>query len=384
MKDREMKKTPYHSAINRVLVIPIFLVSLFSSDLDAQDSVKNTSVQADDYSTTIIASGFKLPWAHEFLPNGDILVTERGGSIKVVRDGAILVNSVANVPEVYFAGQGGLLDIMLDADFNTNRTLYLSYAFGELKGNATRLISASLTSNGGNYQLEKIKNIFTASPLKNAPQHYSGRIAQMPDSTLLLTVGDGFDYREQAQTLDNHLGKIIRINRDGSVPSDNPFVDHVGAKPEIWSYGHRNHQSLVVANGIVYQNEHGPKGGDEVNIIKPGVNYGWPIITYGRDYSGAQITPYTQYPDMQQPLVDWTPSIAPSSMTYYDDKLYATALVEQSIRALSIEDDKIVDHGPTFSAIKGRIRDIAVGPDNAFYVLTDGDQAQLIKITPTP
>jgi len=356
---------------------------ILSAEVNAQDTIQNTPHRTDDYYTTIVASGFTQAWAHEFLPNGDILVTERIGNIKIVRNGEILASNVNNVPEVYFAGQGGLLDIMLDDDFANNATLYLSYAYGSAKGNATRLVSATLNQSGDTYQLDNIKNIFTASPLKDTPQHYSGRIEQMPDGTLLLGIGDGFDYREQAQKLDSHLGKIIRVNRDGSVPADNPFVSRDGALPEIWSYGHRNHQSLAIANGVVYQNEHGPKGGDEVNIIRPGINYGWPVITYGRDYNGAQVTPYTDYPGMQQPSVDWTPSIAPSSMVFHRNQLFVTTLAEQSIRALSISGEKVSDLGIVFSGIKGRIRDISVGPDYNLYVLTDGDQSQLIRITET-
>ena len=360
------------------------LVGLLASLLSASIHAQHTDIDTPKYSTTVIASGLTQAWAHEFLPNGDILVTERGGALKVVRDGSILSADVSNVPEVYYAGQGGLLDIMKDADFANNRLVYLSYAYGSAKGNATRLISAKLEVNGDSYQLTEIKNIFTASPLKQTPQHYSGRIAQMADGTLLLTVGDGFDYREQAQKLDNHLGKIIRINRDGSVPANNPFVDRKSAKPEIWSYGHRNHQSLVVANGVVYQNEHGPKGGDEVNIIQPGANYGWPVITRGRDYNGAQVTPYTEYPGMQQPLVNWTPSIAPSSMVFHKGNLFVTPLAKQFIRVLSVSHDggKIVDQGKAYHTIEGRLRDISVGPDDKLYVLTDGDQAQLIRINP--
>jgi glucose/arabinose dehydrogenase len=362
------------------LTLSILLLSgLVSGAINAQHSATET----DDYFTTVVASGFDQPWAHEFLPNGDILVSERVGSLKVVRNGEILSQAVSNLPDSYYAGQGGLLDVMLDVDFSNNRRLYLSYAFGSADGNATRLISATLNPSGDSYSLENIKVIFTASPLKKTPQHYSGRIAQMDDGSLLLTVGDGFDYREYAQQLDNHLGKIVRINSNGSVPANNPFLAQQGAMPEIWSYGHRNHQSLVIANGVVYQNEHGPKGGDEVNIIEAGLNYGWPVITYGRDYNGALVTPYTEYPDMQQPLVDWTPSIAPSSMAFHMGKLYVAALAEQSIHMLTTDGETINDQGIVFNAIEGRIRDIAVGLDNHLYVLTDGDQAQLIKITQT-
>lgn len=365
--------------MKKLSVTLLLLASLASSVINAQ----HTATETDDYSTTVVASGFNQPWAHEFLPNGDILVTERVGNLKIVRDGKILEQVVSNVPESYYAGQGGLLDIMLDSDFDRNRTLYLSYAFGSSSGNATRLVSATLNTNGDNYALENINILFTASPLKQTPQHYSGRIAQMGDDSLLLTVGDGFDYREDAQRLDNHLGKIIRINRDGSIPADNPFLAQRGAKPEIWSYGHRNHQSLVIADGVVYQNEHGPKGGDEVNIIEAGLNYGWPVITQGRDYNGASVTPYIEYTDMQQPLVDWTPSIAPSSMTFHMSKLYVASLAEKSIRMLTTDGETINDQGIVFEAIEGRIRDIAVGLDKHIYVLTDGDQAELIKITQT-
>ena len=356
------------------------LLCVLASLLNVSANAQNTKAQADNYSTTIIASGLNQAWAHEFLPDGDILVTLRTGAIKVVRNGKVLSSEVSNVPEVYYRGQGGLLDILLDADFNKNRIIYLSYAHGSPEGNATRLISAKLNTSDDSYRLDNIDELFTASPLIQTPQHFSGRIAQMADSTLLLTIGDGFDYREESQKLNSHLGKIIRINRDGSVPADNPFVSRQDAKPEIWSYGHRNHQGLTIANGVVYQNEHGPKGGDEVNIIQAGLNYGWPVITFGRDYNGAQITPFTKYPGMQQPLVDWTPSIAPSSMVFHQNKLYVTTLAEQSIRMLSVDGNKIIDLGIVFSSIKGRIRDISVGPDGDLYVLTDGD-AQLIKIT---
>ncbi len=363
---------------NTILICAV-LSGLLSSYLNAQ----HTAFAGEGYTTKVIASGFEQPWAHDFLPNGDILVTERIGSIRVVRAGQILADKVENLPEVYYAGQGGLLDLMLDADFANNKIIYITYAHGTSNSNALRLVSARLVATNRSYQLDNIIELFTAAPLKKAPQHYSGRIAQMEDGTLLVGVGDGFDYREEAQKLNSHLGKIVRLNRDGSIPEDNPFVSRNGAKPEIWSFGHRNHQSLVIANGIVYQNEHGPAGGDEVNIIRAGQNYGWPVITRGRDYNGAQITPYTEYPGMQQPLVDWTPSIAPSSMAFHQGKLYVTALAEQSIRQLELDGENITDRGIVFPAIEGRIRDISSHTNGKLYVLTDGAQAQLIEIDPT-
>ncbi len=364
------------------LALQIFvwcLITVMSVTVSAQ----HVPVVTDDYRTEVVASGLNQPWAAAHLPNGDILITERGGTLRVVRGGKLLDQAVDNVPEVYFAGQGGLLDVLIDADFDTTKRIYLSFAHGTSDANAIRLISAQLNPLGDSYRLENVTPIFTASPLKRAPQHYSGRIEQLNDKTLLLTVGDGFDYREHAQKLDSHLGKIIRINRDGSVPQDNPFIGNEKAKPEIWSYGHRNHQAIALIGDAVYQNEHGPQGGDEVNLITPGTNYGWPIATIGRDYNGARISPFTSYPNTQAPLVDWTPSIAPSSMAFYRGRLYVTALAEQSIRALSVEGDAVKDLGKVFTGIEGRLRDISVGIDDTLYVLSDGDQAELIKITLT-
>ena len=337
--------------------------------------------QTDDYRIDIVSDGLTQPWAAAHLANGDILVTERAGALRLIRNGILVEAPIEGVPEVYFAGQGGLLDVHIDTDFNINKTVYLSYATGSLSANAIRLVSAKLMSRNGIYTLEDVKPIFTASPLKRAPQHYSGRIAQLADNTLLLAVGDGYDYREEAQKLNNHLGKIIRIKPDGSVPANNPFINTSKVKPEIWSYGHRNHQALTLVNGEVYQHEHGPQGGDEVNLIKPGLNYGWPIATKGRDYNGARISPFTEYPNTEAPLLDWTPSVAPSSMAYANDHLYVTTLAEQSIRALSVNGEKVNDLGKVFTEIKGRVRDISVGIDHHLYVLSDGDNAKLMRIT---
>lgn len=332
---------------------------------------------ANEAKITTVTEGLELPWAMEFLPNGDILVTEREGKLRVIRDGILLDNAIDGTPDVYFAGQGGLLDIMLDVDFANNQKLYLSYATGDRKANSTQLMSATLDG----MRLKNQRILFTASPMKSTAHHFAGRIAQMDDGSVLLTVGDGFNYREQAQTLDNHFGKIVRINQDGSPHRDNPFLNTDNAKPEIWSYGHRNMQALNVVNGVVYENEHGPEGGDEVNIIEPSLNYGWPVISYGIDYNGAQITPFTEYQGMQQPKVNWTPSIAPSSMTYHKNHLYVTSLAEQSVRKLSIDGDKITDKGIVFKQLNTRLRDIVSAPDGDLYILTDGGNAKLVKVS---
>lgn len=340
-----------------------------------------------------LADGLSSPWAMAFLPNGDILVTERAGQIRIVRDGQLLDQTISGVPEVLEAGQGGLMDIKLDRNFQSNQTIYLSYAHGKARANATRLVSATLVDN----ELQNVKVLFTGDE-RSTSHHYGARIAQLKDNTLLMAVGDGFNYREHAQRLDSTLGKIIRINQNGQAPSDNPFINTDGARPEIYSIGHRNQQALIVADlsdsgEVIIENEHGPKGGDEINLIRPGNNYGWPVITYGIDYNGARISPYTEYQGMQQPNIDWTPSIAPSSMAYYTGtlfeqwhgSLFVTSLAEQSIRRITFLGEQFTDHGIVFDELdKQRYRDIQAGPGGALYVLTDGTPAHILRITPKP
>ena len=338
--------------------------------------------QADQeaYQTETLVEGLPASWAMAFLPNADVLLTQRSGALRVVRNGKLIESSVAGVPDVHYAGQGGLLDVMLDQNFSENNKIYLSYSHGEKKSNTARLVSASLIASGDSYKLEDFKVLFDAKPSRKTSHHYAARIAQLDDGTLLFSVGDGYNYREDAQTLDNHFGKIIRINSDGSVPQDNPFLGNKDAAPEIYSFGHRNQQGLVVVNGVIYEHEHGPRGGDEVNVINAGTNYGWPIATYGIDYNGATITPYTKYEGMQSPLVNWTPSIAPSSLTEHKGFLYASSLAERSIRKLDISGDTIEDKGKVFTKLTERMRDIVSGPDGHLYVLTDGNGAKIIKI----
>ena len=304
----------------------------------------------------------------------------------MIRDGELAVAPVAGVPEVYVAGQGGLFDVLPDPDFENNRLVYLSYAHGDAKANATRVARARLEDDA----LVDLQVIFTAEPMKATPHHYGGRMLMLGDGTLLVTVGDGFNYRERAQTLDNHFGKVVRILSTGGAPGDNPFVDTPDALPEIYSYGHRNPQGIVLAGDTVYLHEHGPRGGDELNRIEPGANYGWPAITYGLDYTFARVTPYTSLEGMQQPLVDWTPSIAPSGMTYYDGELFGdwngdlfvTALVEKSARRVDLENGAVVGQERLFTLFDERLRDIRSGPDGALYILTDSEEGRVIRATP--
>lgn len=339
-----------------------------------------------------LAEGLVNPWSLAFLPDGSILVTERDGKLRVIRDGKLVETPVAGVPTAYVKSQGGFFDILLHPDFATNRTIFLSYAAGTPDKNATRVISATFDGAA----LSDIKTIFETRTKKNTPVHYGGRLALLPDRTLLITVGDGFDFREKAQDLSSGLGKTVRVNLDGSIPADNPFASKEGALPEIWSYGHRNEQGLAVdaATGTVWATEHGPMGGDELNIIEPGANYGWPIATYGLDYSGAQITPFTEYEGTRQPVKYWRPSIGPSGLAVIQGDLFAGwkgdllvgALAKTALHRLDIENGAVV--GEERYLVGERVRDVREGPDGAIYVTTeDHDGApvgKVLRLTPGP
>ena len=242
-------------------------------------------------------------WSFVFLSEDRVLFTEMSGKLKIASLSNKFINEIDGTPLVQYSGQGGLSDLALDPDFESNNTIYLSYSAKDQNKNTTLfLISAELNGNS----LENSKVIFQAKAPRRSPIHLGAKIAFLNDGTLLLTSGDGFDHMEKAQTLDNHFGKIIRINKDGSIPKDNPFLDVKGALPEIYTYGHRNMQGLLVTkSGEVYEHEHGPRGGDEMNHIEPSLNYGWPAITYGIDYSGAVISPFTEKEGMEQPLLYW-------------------------------------------------------------------------------
>lgn len=326
---------------------------------------------------------FTKPWTAQQLPDGRWVVTERKGFLVVINtDGSTQREPVA-LPGLYFKGQGGLLDFALTQDFSLSHRVLISYAQGDDEHNRLVVVSAKFDDG----KLSDIQEIFRVTPDKATPVHFAGRLAVLDDGTWLLSSGDGFDYREQAQVKSSQLGKILRFREDGSAPQDNPFAD----APYVYSLGHRNPQGLIVdpQTNIVYQHEHGPAGGDEINLIEPGHNYGWPVITNGLDYSGARITPFTEYPGMQQPALDWTPSVAPSGMALYhgkrfaslDNHLLVTTLKAQQLLAVNLSQSPIRSER-IFATIEQRLRDVAVGADEAIYVLTDGYDAQLLRITP--
>ena len=343
---------------------------------------------SQDYQIEIAARGLEHPWSIDWLPDGRALVTERPGRLRLIEGGKLLETPIEGVPEVYAASQGGLFEALPDSNFDSNQLLYLSFAHGTPEANATRVIRARLEG----MRLVDQEILFTASPTKDTPVHYGGRMTFLPDGTLLIGLGDGFDYREQAQKLDNHLGKIVRINTDGSVPTGNPFVDMDGALPEIFSYGHRNIQGLLydAETQKVWQHEHGPRGGDEINLVRAGDNYGWPVATHGIDYSGALVSPYETRSGMVDPLLVWTPSIAPSGMTLYRGDLFpqwagdlfVTALAAHQLIRVDIVDGSPADQHIMLSDRGERLRDVRTGPDGALYVLVDSKDGKVLRITP--
>lgn len=367
------------------LVLPLIGAALASVPAQAVEVIEPSR-----YQVTEIATGLDHPWGMAFLPDGSMLVTERNAGLRVIRDGVLLPDPVANVPPTFVSGQGGLLDVVLHPDFAQNQTIYLTYSSGDDSASATTVARARYDA-AANALLD-VMVIFAVYPTKDTPQHYGGRMVFLPDGTFVLTLGDGFDFREQAQKLDSDLGKFVRLNADGSIPADNPFLGRDGARPEIFTYGHRNPQAIVFnpLDGRIYAHEHGPKGGDEINLIEGGRNYGWPAITYGLDYSGAMITPYTELPGMEQPLHVWTPSIAPAGMSVYTGDLFAgwkgdlivAALVSTDLRRIDMEGGKVVGEYSLLSEREERLRDVRMAPDGALYVLTDEDDGKVLRVVP--
>jgi len=346
---------------------------------------------AGDLVVQTVAKGLDHPWAIAFLPDGRMLVTERPGRMRIVAKDGGLSPALSGVPKVFAAGQGGLLDVALDRSFTQNRTIYFCYA-EPVDGGARTALARARLSDEATPRLDAVGVIFRqAGPLSSA-NHFGCRIVQTPDDNLFLTLGEHFTTRDQAQNLGNDLGKIIRIRPDGSVPPDNPFAGKAGAKPEIWSYGHRNPQGLALhpATGKLWEHEHGPRGGDEVNIIEKGKNYGWPVIGYGIDYSGAKIHESTHKPGMEQPLRYWVPSIAPSGMTFLTGDLFAAwrgnlfvgALAGQTLVRLEVDGDKVVKEERLLQQLRERIRDVRQGPDGALWLATDSGSGRILRLAP--
>jgi len=349
--------------------------------------------ESTPYQLETITDKLVLPYGIVFLPGGDMLVTEKPGRLRVVREGVLLPEPVPGTPEV-FTGlegenqQGGLLDIALHPRFAENRWVYLTFSEGNDKANTTSVIRGTYR----NGRLEDVVKFYTAIPAVPKAIGYGARLTFLPDETLLFAMGDRFLPREEAQNLGSSLGKVLRFKDDGGIPGDNPFVGRAGALPEIWTYGHRIIIGMVYdsVTNTVYAHENGPKGGDELNIIELVKNYGWPFATYGLDYSGGYISPFTSYPGTEQPVTYWTPSPALAGLTIcrgcqwseWEGDLLSGALAGKKAIRIRLRNGVVTEQQILFEELGERIRDVRFGPDGALYILTDNVQGRILKAVP--
>jgi len=374
-----------------------------ASSLGEKTSAASGRVEAGpvNYRLETVAEGLDHPWSLAFLPSGDMLVTERTGRLKRVSAAGEVktvfdFNTLTEHPVHYGDGlQAGLFDVVFDPNFASNKQLYIAYAAKQAEDKNTLRLMRYRYVEGDTPKLDDGVELFLASPARVQGNHYGARIAFLPDGTLVMPVGDAFHFREKAQDLSTHFGKTVRLNRDGSPPTDNPFIGQDGALPEIYTYGHRNPQGLLLAaDGRLLQHEHGPAGGDEINALKPGANYGWPTVSYGIDYSGSRISPYEAYRDTEQSLVHFTPSIAPSGFAQYSGDafpdwqgdLFLGALALTHVRHVEVSADGTLGaQAELFGELGERFRDVRTGPDGYLYLLTeskDGPTSKILRVVP--
>lgn len=346
-----------------------------------------------------LIDGLEYPWGMAWLPNGDLLITERLGRLRLMRDNALVPAPITGLGEVLAAGHAGLMDVSLHPRFAENRLVYYTYSVGTEEANSTRLARGRLSDDGS--ALTQVETLHTVAPFKPGFQHFGSRLLWLPDGTLLLALGDGGNpphrldgelVREHAQKLDSQLGKILRLRDDGSAPADNPLAGRADTDPFIWSYGHRNIQGIArdASSGRIWANEHGSRGGDELNLLLAGSNYGWPRVTYGIEYTFGTISRETARPGMVDPLVVWTPAQAPSGLAFYTGDafpqwrgdLFSGALKRQEIRRIDLDADGRV-LGQESLPIGARVRDVRQGPDGFLHVLTDEANGRLLRIQPT-
>lgn len=369
------------------------LAGIASAALMLPAAAQTIDTSAGSLEAVVLAEGLDHPWALGFLPDGRMLVTERSGQLRVIEDGR-LGPPIAGVPRVYNRGQGGLMDLALAPDFATSGRIYLTYAepaadAGLQRGQGTAVMSARLALEGDDGRLEEQTVIFRMNRYTNTNRHFGSRVVIGQDGNLFVTLGDRGDM-DRAQDMGDLAGAIVRIAPDGSAPADNPKIE--GWAPELWSKGHRNPQGATLreSDGVLFTVEHGARGGDEVNMPKAGANYGWPIITYGVDYSGVAIGVGTEREGLEQPLHYWDPSISPSGLDIYDGDLIPEwqgdlltgGLSGQVMVRIDLEGDQVVGEERLFAGRLGRIRDVRVGPDGAIYLLTDADNGRLIRVAP--
>jgi glucose/arabinose dehydrogenase len=362
----------------------------FALPASAQDVVRTA---LETVRVVTLTQGLEHPWGLAFLPDGRMLVTERPGRLRIVgADGALDPRPVGGVPRVVRGGQGGLLDVTLHPDFRTNRLVYLSYSGEGPGGSSTEVARARLVESNGPPRLEDMKVIFRQQPKSDGSGHFGSRLVFDRKGLLYVTLGDRRD-QNRAQKLDDLAGKIVRIADDGSVPTDNPFAGSADARPEIFSLGNRNVQGAALhpKTGLLWTHEHGPQGGDEVNVIRAGTNYGWPVITYGVNYvTGTKIGEGTEKPGMAQPVWKWVPSIAPSGMAFYEGdafpkwrgNLFVGALRDPMLVRLELDGERVVKEERMLQGKVGRVRAVSTGPDGFLYLLTDSPDGALLRIEP--
>ena len=348
----------------------------------------------EHYRVQTVSAGLNRPWSIAFLPDGRALVTEMGGGLRAIAlDGTRTDIATDALPARFeHAGVAGMMDVALDPRFEQTGWLYLSMSYGTAAANGTRLVRARLNATGAQPRLEDVRILFDGT-LKPRPGNNGGRIAFLPDDTLVLSIGDGLAQREAAQRLDDHLGTVIRLDRDGRAPDDNPFARQSGAAAQIYSLGHRNMQGLTIDpfTGDLLASEHGARGGDEINRVLRGRNYGWPVVANGIDYPFASVTPFTRLAGYEDALLQWTPAIAPAGLAVYDGALFADwrgdllvpALKTRDLRRVKRDGRQIVGEQRLLVERDERVRDVAVGPDGAIYVLTDGPDGALLRLTPS-
>ena len=351
---------------------------------------------ANNFKTTTITQGLERPWGMAWLPDGSILITERPGRLRIVRNGELDLQPISGVPEVFAVNHGGLLDISLHPEFAENRLVYFTYSDGTNQANHTKVARATFDGTS----LQNWEDIFEVNPAKPEGQHFGSRIVWLPDNTMLVGLGDGGNppiqlngdlIRKQAQNLNSHLGTVVRLNDDGTIPQDNPFVGREDADSAIWSYGHRNIQGMAIdpVTDRVWATEHGSRGGDEVNIIEAEQNYGWPEVSYSDEYTGGRVAEVSSRPDVPEPELIWTPSIAPSGLAFYSSDrfsqwqgdLFAGGLVSRDVRRIDLDGEGNILSEESIP-IGQRVRDVRQGSDGMLYVLTDEQNGSLISIEP--
>ncbi len=374
---------PRRSVVAAALLLP--LVACVPQACASEDGVHRS--QHHDFKLVPVVEGLENPWGLAFLPDGGMLVTEKPGRLRVVRDGKLLPEAVDGLPEITEVGQGGLLDVALHPDFAGNRWVYLAYAAQGDGGYGTRVSRGKLDG----LRLTEVETIFRSAPLSRGGRHFGSRLLFDAAGLLYVTVGDR-GVRANSQDLGRLNGKVLRIHDDGRAPEDNPFVGRAGAKAEIFSLGHRNPQGLAMqpGTGLIWSVEHGPRGGDELNVVRAGDNYGWPVITYGEEYFGGKIGRGTEFPGLAQPVTYWVPSISPSGLAFYDaaafpkwrGDLFVGALSAAHLERIKLDGERVVEQERLLEDFDERIRDVRQGPDGLLYILTDASNGGIYRLEP--